>query len=79
MVKQPNFFYSQPSALPKEGLAKFYVSATFGVSFMIISVASTSYAYLITKIGNRGLNFGQLIALGQVLDHLITLKLFEVL
>ena len=58
--KQPNFFYSQPSTLLKEALAKFYLSTTFGLSFMISSVAptrsSTFYAYLITKIGNRNLN-----------------------
>ena len=50
MLKQPNFFYSQPSTLPKEALAKFYLSMTFGLSFMISSVAPTrwltSYAYL---------------------------------
>ena len=38
---------------------KFYISTTFGLSFMIRSVAptrsSTFYAYLITKIGNRNL------------------------
>ena len=57
--KQPNFFYSQPSALVKEALAKFYISTTFGLYFMISSVAptrsSTFYVYLITKIGNRNL------------------------
>ena len=41
MLKQPNFFYSQPSTLPKDASAKFYYSATFGLSFMISSVAST--------------------------------------
>ena len=49
MVKQPNFFYSQLSTLPKEAPARFYPSMTFGLSFMISSVAptlsSTSYAY----------------------------------
>ena len=58
MLKQPNFFYSQPSTLPKDAPAKFYLSTIFGLSFMISSVAptrSTSYAYLITKIGNRNL------------------------
>ena len=39
MLKQPNFFYSQPSKLPKDALAKFYLSTTFGLSFMISSVA----------------------------------------
>ena len=52
MLKQSNFFYSQPSTLSKEALAKFYLSTTFGLSF-INSVAptrsSTFYAYLITK------------------------------
>ena len=51
MLKQPNFFNSQPSTLPKEALAKLYLLA-FGLSFMISSVAptrsSTSCAYLIT-------------------------------
>ena len=50
MLKQPNFFYSQPSTLLKEALATFYLSTTFGLSFMISSVAptgsSTFYAYL---------------------------------
>ena len=59
MLKQPNFFYSQPFTLPKEAPAKFYLSTTFGLSFMISSVAptqsSTFYACLITKIGNRNL------------------------
>ena len=59
MLKQPNFFYSQPSTLPKDSPAKFYLSTTVGFSFMISSVAptrsSTFYAYLITKIGNRNL------------------------
>ena len=59
-VKATKFFYSQPSTLPKEALAKFYFSTTFGLSFMISSVAptrlSTFKAYLITKIGDRNLN-----------------------
>ena len=59
MLKQPNLFYSQPSTLPKDAPAKFYLSTTFGLSFMISSVAptrsSTFYTYLITKIGNRNL------------------------
>ena len=54
MLKQQNFFHSQPSTLPTETLAKFYLSTTFGLSFMISSVtptrSSTFYAYLITKI-----------------------------
>ena len=59
MLKQPDFFYSQPSTLSKKAHAKFYLSTTFGLRFMINSVAptrsSTFYAYLITKIGNRNL------------------------
>ena len=35
MLKQPNFFYSQPCTIPKEALAKFYLSTAFGLSFMI--------------------------------------------
>ena len=61
MLEQPNFFYSQPSTLTKEALGKFYLSATFGLSFMISSIApnwsSIYYAYLITKIGNRNLKY----------------------
>ena len=62
VLKQPNFFQSQPSTLPKDAPAKFYLSTTFGLRLMISSVAptrlSTFYAYLITKIGNRNLNLG---------------------
>ena len=47
MQKQLNFFYSQPSALPEDAPAKFYLSMKFGLRFMINSVAparsSTSY------------------------------------
>ena len=54
------FLYGQPSELPKETLAKFNFSTTFGLSFMISSVdptgSSTFYANLITKIGNRYFN-----------------------
>ena len=61
ILKQPNFFHSQPSTHPKEALAKFYLSRTFGLRFITSSVAptrsSTFYAYLITKIGNCNLNF----------------------
>ena len=32
MLKQPNFFYSQPSTLPREALAKFYLSMTFDLT-----------------------------------------------
>ena len=60
MLKQQNLFYNQPSTLPKEALAKFYLSTTFGLIFMIRSVAPTRsanfYGYLITKIGKRNLN-----------------------
>ena len=59
MLKQPNFFYSQPSTLPKDAPAKFYFSTAFGLSFMIRSVArtqsSTFYALSITNIGNGDL------------------------
>ena len=41
MLKQPNFFYSQPSTLPKDAPAKFYLSTTFGLSYIISSVAPT--------------------------------------
>ena len=33
--KKTNFFYSQPSTLPKNATAKFYFSMTVGLSFMI--------------------------------------------
>ena len=60
-LKQPNFFYNQPSTLPKEALAKFYLSTIFSLTFKISSVAPirslTFYVYLITKIGNRNLKF----------------------
>ena len=60
ILKQPNFFHSQPSTLPKDTPAKVNLSTTFGLSFMISSVAhtwpSTFNVYLITKIGNRNLN-----------------------
>ena len=64
MLKQPNFFHSQPSTLLKEALAKFYLSTTFGLSFMIRSIAptrqSTFHPYFI-KIGNRDLNCQQIV------------------
>ena len=57
MLKQANFFYSQPSRLPKGALAKFYLSTAFGLSFKVSSVppygSMIFYAYLITKIGNH--------------------------
>ena len=50
MPKQPNFFHSQCSTLPKDAPAKFYLCTTFGLRFMLSSVAptrsSTFYAYL---------------------------------
>ena len=59
ILKQPNFFHSQPSTLPKDAPVKFYRSKAFGLSVMISSVAptrlSTFYAYLMTRIGNRNL------------------------
>ena len=59
MLKQPNFFYSQPFTLSEEALAKFYLSTTFGLSFIISSVGSTRssafYAYSVTKVGNHSL------------------------
>ena len=52
MRKQPNFFHSVV-VLPNDTPAKFILSATFGLSFMISSVApirlTTFYAYLNTK------------------------------
>ena len=46
MLKQANYFYSQPPTLPKDAP---YLSTTFGLSFMISSVAPTQlssfYAY----------------------------------
>ena len=60
MLKQSNFFHSQPSRPPKDAPAKFYLSTTFGLRFMISSVAPTQSVtfnpYLITKIGNCNLN-----------------------
>ena len=38
MLKQPDFFCSQPFALPKDAPEKFYLSATFGIRLMIRSV-----------------------------------------
>ena len=62
MPKRSNFFYSQLSTLPKEALAKFYLSTGFGLSFMISSVAPNPIVdflriiNLIAKIANRNLN-----------------------
>ena len=54
------YFYSQPATLPKDALAKFYLSMAFGLSFMISSVVPTRssdfYAYLITKLETLALN-----------------------
>ena len=41
MLKQPNLFHSQSATLPKDARANFYLSTTFGLSFMISSVAPT--------------------------------------
>ena len=41
MMKQPNFFHGQPSTLPKDAPAKFYLSTSFGLNFMVSSVAPT--------------------------------------
>ena len=41
MLRHPNFFHSEPSVLSKDAPAKFHLSATFGLSFMVSSVAST--------------------------------------
>ena len=60
MLRQPCFFHSQSSTLPKDAPAKFYPSKAFGLSFTISSVAptrsSTFYSYLITRIGSGNLN-----------------------
>ena len=54
MLRHPNFFLSEPSVLSKDAPAKFHLSATFRLSFMVSSVASTCsptfYIYSITKI-----------------------------
>ena len=34
MLKQPNFFCSQPSTILKKVLAKFHLSTTFGLNFV---------------------------------------------
>ena len=64
MLKQPNVFYSQPSTVQKEALAMFYISTPFIFSFMVSSTpptrSLTSYAYLITKIGNCNLKYVRL-------------------
>ena len=41
ILKQPNVFQSQPSPLPKDTPAKFYLSTKFGLRLMISSVAPT--------------------------------------
>ena len=60
MPEQPNLFLQQPTTLPKDALAKFSLSTTFGLSFMISSVVLTQssdfYAYLITKVETLALN-----------------------
>ena len=40
-AKGAKFCYSQPSTHPKDAPAKFYLSMTFGLRFMISSVAPT--------------------------------------
>ena len=40
-AKATKFLLQSASTLPKEALAKFYLSTTFGLSFMISSVAPT--------------------------------------
>ena len=56
MLGHPNFFHSEPSVVSKDAPAKFHLSATFGLSFLISPVASTCsstfYIYLITKLRN---------------------------
>ena len=56
MLRHPNFFHSEPSLLSKNAPAKFNLSATFGLNFMISSAASTCLptfnTYLITKSQN---------------------------
>ena len=58
-VKATKFILQSAFYTFKEALAKFYLSTTFGSSFIISFVAptrsSTSYAYLVIKIGNRNL------------------------
>ena len=58
-AKATKFLSQSPSTLPQDAFANFYLSVTFGLSFMISSVAptrsSTSYAYLITRIENCNL------------------------
>ena len=76
MLKQPNFFHSRLSTLPKDAPAKFYLSTDFDFkSFRISSVAPTRsltfYAYLITKIGNRNLKESSF-----VLDTLLSMCTF---
>ena len=50
------YFYSQPATLPKDALAKFYFSMTFGLSFMISSVVPTRSSDFITKVETLALN-----------------------
>ena len=60
-AKATKFFYSQHSTLPKEALANFYLSTTNWFKFYdkvwSPTRTSTSYAYLISKIGNSKLNY----------------------
>ena len=51
MLKQPNFFYSQPFTLLKGTPPKFNLSTTFGLSFMISYVAhtqSSTFTYILS-------------------------------
>ena len=60
MLKQPDFFHSQPSTLSIDVHAKLYLSTTSGLRVTISSVAisrsSIFYAYFITRIGNPNLD-----------------------
>ena len=55
MLKQTNFFNSQPSKLPINAPTKFYLSTTSSLSFRISSVAlnqsSSFYGYPVTESG----------------------------
>ena len=50
MLKQTNFFYSQPCTLAKDAPAKFYVSTAFDLSFTMRSVTLPDRRYLIVDI-----------------------------
>ena len=67
------YIYSQHATLPKGALAKFYLSTTFGLHFMISSVVPTRssnfYAYLITKVETLASN--ELLSVLLKVSHLI--------